>query len=134
MVLKSGQTSDPDPGNSRSCVPSTLTSIPYNMSKRIRIFTAEDVAGHNNAHSCWLSRAGKVYNVTPFLNDHPGGDDLILQYAGRDVEDTMRDKNEHEHSDAAYDMLEEYLIGRIGEGEATVSEGGFCIYICIQSG
>ena len=68
-----------------------------------------------------------MYDVTPFLNDHPGGDDLILQLAGKDIEDIMRDKNEHEHSDAAYDMLEEYLIGRIGIGEATVSEGWLCL-------
>jgi len=116
--------------NSKSHV---LLLRPYfNMSKRIRIFTLEDLAAHNNSLSCWISRAGKVYDVTPFLNDHPGGDDLILQYAGKDIEDVMRDKNEHEHSDAAYDMLEEYLIGRIGIGEATVSEGWFCLRVFVS--
>lgn len=93
------------------------------MSKRIRIFTAEDVADHNKASSCWISRAGKVYDVTKFLDDHPGGDDLILAYAGKDVEVPMKDKLEHEHSDSAYEMLDEYVIGRVGTGEALVSEG-----------
>ena len=93
------------------------------MSKRIRIFSAEDVAAHNSASSCWISHGGKVYDVTKFLNDHPGGDDLILEHAGKDVAEIMKDANEHEHSDSAYDMLEEYLIGRLVVGEATVREG-----------
>ncbi|PPQ75994.1 hypothetical protein CVT26_005946 [Gymnopilus dilepis] len=92
------------------------------MSKRIRIYTAEDVADHAEPSSCWVSRAGKVYDVTSFLRDHPGGDDLILQYAGKDVEEVMRDKLEHEHSDSAYSMLDEYVIGRLGNAQSIVRE------------
>jgi 4-hydroxysphinganine ceramide fatty acyl 2-hydroxylase len=83
------------------------------MSKRVRAYSAEEVAKHNSAGSCWITRAGKVYDVTAFLQDHPGGDDLILQHAGKDVEDIMRDVVEHEHSDSAYDMLQDYAIGKI---------------------
>ncbi|KAH9477788.1 Ceramide very long chain fatty acid hydroxylase SCS7 [Psilocybe cubensis] len=92
------------------------------MSKRIRIYTAEDVASHTESSSCWISRGGKVYDVSAFLSDHPGGDDLILQYAGKDVEEVMKDKLEHEHSDSAYDMLDEYLIGRLGSGESIIRD------------
>lgn len=92
------------------------------MSKRVRIYTSEDVASHKSAHSCWVSRNGKVYNITAFLQDHPGGDDIVLKYAGGNVEDIMKDKLEHDHSDAAYDMLEEYLIGRLGTDETIVRE------------
>ena len=97
----------------------------HTMSKRIRILTPTDVATHNTASSCWVSRAGKVYDVSQFLNDHPGGDDLILAYAGKDVEEAMKDKLEHEHSESAYDMLDEYLVGRLGSGEETVSDGAY---------
>ncbi|KAI0714227.1 oxidoreductase [Fomitopsis betulina] len=92
------------------------------MSKRIRIFTAEDVAAHSTVESCWVSRDGKVYDVTNFLADHPGGDDLILNYAGKDVGEIMRDPAEHDHSDSAYDMLDECLIGRLGTSETIVSD------------
>ncbi|KAJ7695452.1 fatty acid-2 hydroxylase [Mycena rosella] len=89
------------------------------MSKRVRIYTADDVAAHDTPVNCWLSHHGKVYNVSRFLNDHPGGDDIILKYAGKDVDGAMagKDGEEHEHSDAAYEMLEEYLIGRLGTAE-----------------
>ena len=93
------------------------------MSKRIRIFTTEDVAAHRTRSSCWVSRNGRVYDVTGFLVDHPGGDDLILKHAGSDLAGVMEDKNEHEHSESAYDMLDEYTIGRLGTEETTVSDG-----------
>ena len=93
------------------------------MSKRIRIFTDEDLAQHSTPSSCWITRNGKVYDVTSFMPDHPGGDDLILKYAGQDVGEVMKDPEEHEHSEAAYDMLDEYLVGRVGVGENIVSDG-----------
>lgn len=93
------------------------------MSKRVRIYTTEDVASHTTSSSCWITRKGKVYDVSRFLNDHPGGDDLILKFAGQDVENAMSDKDEHDHSDSAYEMLDEYIIGRIGIGENLIDEG-----------
>ncbi|KAG5339723.1 hypothetical protein C0989_003908 [Termitomyces sp. Mn162] len=92
------------------------------MSKRFIIYTAEDLAAHKTASSCWVSRQGKVYDVTSFLHDHPGGDDYILKYAGEDINIVMKDKDEHDHSDSAYEMLEEYVIGRLGTGATTVSD------------
>lgn len=93
------------------------------MSKRVRIYTAEDVSLHKDTKSCWLSRNGKVYDVTAFLEDHPGGEDLILKYAGKDVGEIMKDPVEHEHSESAYEMLDDFVIGRLGTGETTVSDG-----------
>lgn len=92
------------------------------MSKRIRIYTAEDVAEHHSTTSCWVTRGGKVYDITKFLDDHPGGDEIVLKYAGLDVGEIMKDTLEHEHSDSAYDMLEEFIIGRLGTGEAVVND------------
>lgn len=97
------------------------------MSKRVRILTAEDVASHSSAKSCWITRNGKVFDVTGFLADHPGGDDLILNYAGKDVGEIMQNKDEHEHSESAYEMLDDYLIGRVGTEETIVNEGVFNI-------
>jgi 4-hydroxysphinganine ceramide fatty acyl 2-hydroxylase len=93
------------------------------LTKRVKIYTSQDVAIHARSTDCWVSRNGKVYDVTPFLADHPGGDDLILRFAGKDMGDAMADKSEHEHSDAAYDMLEEYAIGRLGSDAVIVSDG-----------
>ena len=49
---------------------------------------------------------------------------MILKYAGKDVEEIMKDTMEHEHSDSAYDMLEEYIIGKIGAKDIIVNNNG----------
>jgi len=87
-----------------------------------RIYTAADVAKHNSKASCWVTRKGQIYDVTAFVGDHPGGDDLILDWAGKDIERVMEDPEEHSHSDSAYDLLDEYLVGVVMNGEAVVDE------------
>uniref|UniRef100_A0A7S1C712 Cytochrome b5 heme-binding domain-containing protein n=1 Tax=Bicosoecida sp. CB-2014 TaxID=1486930 RepID=A0A7S1C712_9STRA len=42
------------------------------------------VARHNTADDLWLIAHGKVYDVTPFLNKHPGGTRSLLRHAGQD--------------------------------------------------
>ncbi|KAL1756152.1 FMN-dependent dehydrogenase-domain-containing protein [Schizophyllum commune] len=48
-------------------------------------WTLEEVKKHNTRESCWVIIKNKVYDVTSFLNDHPGGAAIILKYAGRDA-------------------------------------------------
>jgi 4-hydroxysphinganine ceramide fatty acyl 2-hydroxylase len=70
-----------------------------------------------------MSYRGQVYDVTPFLADHPGGDDIMLEYAGKDVGVVMGDEDSHVHSRSAYDMMEDYRVGELGGDEKIVSEG-----------
>lgn len=72
-----------------------------------------DVASHNNEKSCYVTIGAQVYDVTSFIPDHPGGGDLILEYGGKDVSKIMRDELSHNHSEAAYEILNESLIGFI---------------------
>ncbi|EED78421.1 predicted protein [Postia placenta Mad-698-R] len=50
-----------------------------------RTHSLQDVAQHNSASSCWVIISDKVYDVTDFLPEHPGGAKIILKYAGRDA-------------------------------------------------
>jgi len=70
-----------------------------------------DVAAHNTAKSCYITIGTKVYDITPFLDDHPGGADLILQYAAKDVKEAMEDPISHTHSESAWEILDDYLVG-----------------------
>jgi len=91
--------------------------------RSLRIFSLEDLVLQRKQGQCWIVRKGRVYNVTEFVNDHPGGDDLITQFAGMDIANAMEDENEHMHSESAYAILEEYLVGKLGNDAVTVSEG-----------
>lgn len=44
-------------------------------------YTLEDVAQHNSELDCWTVVEGRVYNIAPFVHQHPGGR-KILQAAG----------------------------------------------------
>ena len=49
------------------------------------MLSAVQVAEHNSRASCWIIVSGHVYDVTDFLEQHPGGAAVILQYAGKDA-------------------------------------------------
>lgn len=84
-------------------------------------FTAAEVASHNTAKSCYVTSGRNVYDVTDFLEDHPGGGDLILEYAGKDVADIMTDEISHEHTEAAYEILQDCHIGFVASDATAVS-------------
>ncbi|KAM5538176.1 hypothetical protein V8D89_008063 [Ganoderma adspersum] len=50
-----------------------------------RAFSLDEVSKHNSSSSCWVIINNKVYDVTEFLPDHPGGTKIILKYAGKDA-------------------------------------------------
>jgi len=50
-----------------------------------KAYSAEEVKKHNKDTDCWVVLHGEVYDVTKFLNDHPGGKKAIMLYAGKDA-------------------------------------------------
>lgn len=44
-----------------------------------------EIAKHNSKESCWVIVKGKAYDVTEYLEKHPGGSQIILQYGGKDA-------------------------------------------------
>lgn len=39
---------------------------------------------HNKKEDAWTAINGKVYNITPYLPYHPGGEKELMRVAGRD--------------------------------------------------
>ncbi|CAK9323629.1 unnamed protein product [Citrullus colocynthis] len=74
------------------------------------LFTLAEVASHDNRNDCWLIIEDKVYDVTKFLEDHPGGDEVLLAGVGKDATNDFFDVG---HSSAARAMMEEFYVGNI---------------------
>ena len=51
---------------------------------RKRKITMEEVATHRTPEDGWTAFRGKVYNLTPYLNFHPGGDKILKGVLGKD--------------------------------------------------
>ena len=87
------------------------------MSKTL---TLAEVAAHDREEDCYLiignERTGgaKVYDVTKYLDEHPGGDAVLLELAGKYADDMFEDIG---HSMNARQQLKEFLVGTLDATE-----------------
>ena len=87
------------------------------MSKTLAL---DEVAAHDREEDCYLiignERTGgaKVYDVTKYLDEHPGGDAVLLELAGKYADDMFEDIG---HSMNARQQLKEFLVGTLDATE-----------------
>ncbi|KAG0719456.1 Cytochrome b5 [Chionoecetes opilio] len=77
-----------------------------------KVFTLKEIAKHKSPESCWFVIHDKVYNVSKFLDEHPGGEEVLLESAGQNVTENFEDVG---HSTDAREMMAEYYIGDLCE-------------------
>ncbi|PKU63784.1 cytochrome b5 isoform X2 [Dendrobium catenatum] len=70
----------------------------------------DDVSKHSATKDCWLIIHGKVYDVTPFMDEHPGGDEVLLAATKKDATNDFEDIG---HSNQARELMDKYCIGKI---------------------
>uniref|UniRef100_A0A8R1IXU7 Cytochrome b5 heme-binding domain-containing protein n=1 Tax=Caenorhabditis japonica TaxID=281687 RepID=A0A8R1IXU7_CAEJA len=84
-----------------------------NTSKNLKEYTRSDVEQHCTHDDLWISFRGKVYNMTPYFNEHPGGL-AILRYAGKDTTTILPFVASHGIAWKFIEKkLEEHLIGTL---------------------
>ncbi|EAU29260.1 cytochrome b5 [Aspergillus terreus NIH2624] len=76
----------------------------------MREFTLEEIEAHKSKTDLWVAIHGKVYDVTKYTKDHPGGVDVLVDVAGQDATEAYEDVG---HSEDANEILETYLIGTL---------------------
>ncbi len=73
--------------------------------------TVGEVAKHNLATDCWVMIQGDAYDITKYLNIHPGGADVITAYCGKDATDAFLIRGgKGSHSKRAIDQLKLLLV------------------------
>lgn len=77
-------------------------------------YTLSEVQQHASLDDCWMVIFDKVYNITDFVYEHPGGDYILLEYAGRDATQPFLSSR---HGSSAYKMLDKYWIGILVDEE-----------------
>ncbi|KAJ5368291.1 uncharacterized protein N7496_008051 [Penicillium cataractarum] len=50
-----------------------------------KLLSTQQVSEHKTPEDCWIVVDNQVWDVTDFLDEHPGGSTIILKYAGRDA-------------------------------------------------
>lgn len=77
---------------------------------KTRIITLSEVSCHDSPKDCWVIIYDRVYDITNFLDEHPGGADVMLEYAGNDASLSFRGTG---HSKMAIKALDRYLVGEL---------------------
>ncbi|KAF5901287.1 cytochrome b5-like [Clarias magur] len=80
----------------------------------VKFFTREEVHAHNMSKDAWLIIHDKVYDITRFLEEHPGGEEVLLEQAGSDATESFEDVG---HSTDAREMLQQYYIGELHQDD-----------------
>ncbi|AWP01579.1 putative cytochrome b5-like [Scophthalmus maximus] len=76
----------------------------------VKYYTLEEIREHNLSNDTWLIIKEKVYDVTGFLEEHPGGEEVLLEQAGGDATESFEDVG---HSIDAREMLEQFYVGEL---------------------
>lgn len=72
-------------------------------------YDPSEVAKHNTADDCWIIVDGKVYDVTDYVYDHPGGDSILNSAGG----DSSVGVHGPQHPPSMWDVLKLYYIGEL---------------------
>ncbi len=74
-------------------------------------FTLAQVAAHVDASSCYSVISGKVYDLTMWVNMHPGGKSAILSICG--IDGTAKFMAQHHGAQRQMDILARFYVGNL---------------------
>lgn len=95
----------------------TSTASTTNNSNDAAALTLNEVAQHNNASSCYLTINNNVYDVSSYIDLHPGGRRQITSRCGTEVTGIFAQI----HSNRAWDLLAKYKIAVLAQNNINLS-------------
>ncbi|KAK4183951.1 hypothetical protein QBC35DRAFT_535336 [Podospora australis] len=84
------------------------------MASTSTTFALADVQKHNQPDDLWIVINNKVYDISKYLEDHPGGTAVLNEVAGNDASAEFIEVG---HSAEAIDSLENFYVGDLIEDE-----------------
>ncbi|KAI3354964.1 hypothetical protein L3Q82_004761 [Scortum barcoo] len=76
----------------------------------VRYFRLSEIEEQNSFKSTWIIINNKVYDVTKFLEEHPGGEEVLREQAGGNATESFEDVG---HSSDARQMAASMMIGEL---------------------
>ncbi|KAF2472633.1 cytochrome b5 [Lindgomyces ingoldianus] len=77
-------------------------------------YTYSDVSEHATKKDLFVVIHDKVYNASSFIDEHPGGEEVLLDVGGQDATEAFEDVG---HSDEAREILDGLLVGKLKRKE-----------------
>merc|ERR1719324_1820520 len=105
--MASDQATEPEPEPTEDCKGRPFMSM-------------ADVESHNTQEDVWMVIHDKVYNVTKYLDDHPGGEEVLMDRAGQNATMDFEDVG---HSKDARKQLDKFEVGELPPSERSTDAG-----------
>ena len=99
------------PTEQPSTEPTATESPEPTPSSTQKSYTAAEVAKHNTASDCWTMIAKQAFDLTDWVNRHPGGSQVITALCGIDGDQAF--VNQHGKTGEPVDVLRGYWLGPI---------------------
>ncbi|XP_053660847.1 cytochrome b5 [Anopheles marshallii] len=80
----------------------------------LKQYSLAEVAQHNKPTDLWMVIHEKVYDVTKFLHEHPGGEEVLIEWAGKEATAEFDDVG---HSTDAKEQMKQFLVGELIEAD-----------------
>lgn len=78
-----------------------------------KVYTMEEVTMHKDVSSCLTAIRGTVYNLTAWVDKHPGGDKNILKICGLDG--TAAFEGKHGGQEKPENVLKGFEVGMLAQ-------------------
>ncbi|EPX72039.1 cytochrome b5 [Schizosaccharomyces octosporus yFS286] len=76
--------------------------------------SVEEVLKHNTREDLWIVVKDEVFDISKFIEAHPGGEEVLVDLAGHDASGPFEDVG---HSEDAQDMLRKFYVGKLVKTE-----------------
>ncbi|KAI9645076.1 hypothetical protein NHQ30_005810 [Ciborinia camelliae] len=73
-------------------------------------YTYAEAAEHKTKKDLFMVIHDKVYDTSAFVDEHPGGEEVLLDVGGQDATEAFEDVG---HSDEAREILDGLLVGTL---------------------
>jgi len=79
-----------------------------------RVFTRSEIEKNKEKDKVLIILHDNVYNVHSFLNEHPGGEEILLEHKGKESSEDFDDVG---HSKDAIELMKKYHVGELIDSE-----------------
>uniref|UniRef100_S4R582 Cytochrome b5 n=1 Tax=Petromyzon marinus TaxID=7757 RepID=S4R582_PETMA len=84
-----------------------------------RLVSLDEVRKHCTSESTWIVLHDKVYDVTSFLDKHPGGTAVLLDRGGQDATNVFEDEG---HTLDARELAKGFVVGKVHPKDLKILE------------
>jgi len=77
---------------------------------KAKTYTSAEISPHNSRKDLWLVYRNAVLDATKFIDEHPGGEEVLLDLAGGDISNAFEDVG---HSTEALEIIQTLIIGNL---------------------